>query len=94
MRLHTELGPPFRDYGATPYLMAVVESAADEMNPTNVASYLYGVAKLYSRYYHDNPVLHNDDNDIVHTRIAIAKAVVRVLRNGFAILGIPFLEKM
>ncbi len=73
---------------------SVVEDSAKDMNPTNLAVYLYNVAKLYSRYYHDNPVLHNENHNIVHTRIAIARAVVQVLKNGFTILGIPFLEKM
>ena len=73
---------------------SVLISAADELNPTALANHLYNLSKLYSRYYHDNPVLHNEEADLVHTRIAIAKAVVQVLRNGFRILGIPFLEKM
>ncbi len=72
----------------------VIESAADDLNPTAVINHLYNLAKLYSRYYHDNPVLHNERIDLVHTRIAVARAVVQVLRNGFRILGIPFLEKM
>jgi arginyl-tRNA synthetase len=72
----------------------IIASAADELNPTLVAVHLYTLAKTYSRYYHDNPVLHNNNPDLVHTRITIAKAVVQVLKNGFRLLGIPFLEKM
>lgn len=72
----------------------IIENSADDLNPTVVVNHLYTMAKTYSRYYHDNPVLHNDNLDLVHTRIAIAKAVVQVLRNGLQILGIPFLEKM
>lgn len=73
---------------------SIVENAADELNPTALAGYLSDLARLYSRYYHDNPVLHNENIDLVHTRIAIARSVVQVLRNGFRILGIPFLERM
>jgi arginyl-tRNA synthetase len=72
----------------------VIENAADELNPTVLANHLYTLAKTYSRYYHDNPVLHNENVDLIHTRIAIAKGVVRVLQNGLRVLGIPFLEKM
>ncbi|MBN1686423.1 MAG: arginine--tRNA ligase [Spirochaetales bacterium] len=72
----------------------VIEDAAEDLNPTSLANHLYNLTKVYSRYYHDNPVLHNEKIDLVHTRIAIARAVVQVLKNGFRILGIPFLEKM
>ncbi|MEJ2663393.1 MAG: arginine--tRNA ligase [Spirochaetia bacterium] len=73
---------------------AVVEQAGTEYNPGLVANFLYELAKLFSRYYHENPVLHNEDADIVVTRITLARAVLRVMKNGFALLAIPFIEKM
>jgi arginyl-tRNA synthetase len=73
---------------------SVVESAGKELNPTALAIHLYNLAKTYSRYYHDNPVLHNTDPSLVQTRITVAKCVIQVLQNGFRLLGIPFLHKM
>ena len=72
----------------------VVEGAGREQNPTAVANHLYALAKRYSRYYHDNPVLHNENPSLVHTRIAIARGVIQVLKNGFRLIGIPFLDRM
>ncbi len=71
-----------------------VESAGRDLNPTAIANHLYAIAKTYSRYYHDHPVLHNEDPNLVHTRIAIARSVVQVLKNGFRLIGIPFLSTM
>lgn len=68
--------------------------AGKELNPSYIAVYLYDLAKHFSRYYHDNPVLHNDNPDLVITRIELLKAIKVVLKKGFALLNIPFLEKM
>lgn len=72
----------------------IVEQAGRDLNPGLVAGFLYDLAKLFSRYYHDNPVLHNENADLVVTRIALAKTVLQVMKNGFALLAIPFIEKM
>ena len=72
----------------------VIAQAGEEMNPSILAAYLYDICKTYSRYYHDNPVLHNDSKDLVATRAALSGGVLRVLKNGLPLLGIPFLEKM
>ncbi len=71
-----------------------VEQAAEELNPSCIASYLYDLAKIFSRFYHDNPVLNNKDKVVAVTRMKLATAVLQVLKNGFDLIGIPFLEKM
>jgi len=72
----------------------VVAKAAKEFNPSLVADYLFDLCKNYSRYYHDYPVLHNKNRDVVISRIELARAVLEVLKVGMYLLGIPFLEKM
>jgi arginyl-tRNA synthetase len=72
----------------------VVEQAGAELNPGLIANFLFELSKLFSRYYHENPVLHNEDPDLVVTRIALARAVLRIMQNGFELLAIPFLDKM
>ncbi len=71
-----------------------VEQAANDRNPAAVASSLYELAKTFSRYYHENPVLHNADPHLVVTRITLVKTLLQVMKNGFKLIGIPFLEKM
>jgi arginyl-tRNA synthetase len=68
--------------------------AAEELNPSYVATHLYDLAKSCNKYYHDNPVLHNEDKNLVQTRIRVIRAVRRVLENGLYLLGVPFLERM
>lgn len=71
-----------------------VRDAGEEMNPSVVAGYLYDLTKLFSRYYHDVPVLKDDDKGRVLARIELVKAILQVLKNGFFLIGIPFLERM
>ncbi len=68
--------------------------AAEELNPSYVATHLYDLAKTCNRYYHDNPVLHNKNKDLVATRIRVVGTVRRVLENGLNLLGVPFLTRM
>ncbi len=72
----------------------VVKQAGADYNPMLIATYLYNLAKHYSKYYHDYSILKNDDEKVTVARVALSKAVLQVLKNGFALIGIPFLEKM
>ncbi len=75
-------------------LPETIFAAARDLNPSGVAVYLYELCKSFSRYYQDHPVLRNEDSSLVVSRIALVKAVLQVLTNGFRLLGIPFLEAM
>ncbi|HOV64695.1 MAG TPA: DALR anticodon-binding domain-containing protein, partial [Spirochaetia bacterium] len=78
-------------------LTAFPEAVADagaQLAPSVITGYLYELSKTYSRYYHDNPILKNDDPDLVVTRITLSKAVLQVLENAFSYVGIPFLSSM
>jgi arginyl-tRNA synthetase len=72
----------------------VLEKSCTEMNPSLTAAFLYETAKTFSQYYHDNPVLHNEDPDVVATRITLAQAVLQVLKNGLYFINVPFLSSM
>lgn len=71
-----------------------VDQAGREINPAVIASYLYDLSRSFSRYYHDNPVLNNENRALALARIRLSSAVLQVLKNAYGILGIPFLESM
>jgi arginyl-tRNA synthetase len=73
---------------------AKVDQAGKEINPALLAAFLYDLSRTFSRYYHDNPVLNNENKSLVLARISLAKAVLQVLKNAYRLLGIPFLETM
>ena len=71
-----------------------VEKAGRELNPSGITAYLYRLSRAYSKYYHDHPVLHNEDRNLVVSRMRLSSAVLQVLKNAFEMTCIPFLEKM
>ncbi|OQY34622.1 MAG: arginine--tRNA ligase [Spirochaetaceae bacterium 4572_59] len=73
---------------------AQVKQAANELNPSVVATYLYDTAKAFGRFYHDCPILGSGDKNLTCSRIALTKAVLQVLKNGFDLVNIPFISKM
>ncbi len=71
-----------------------VRKAGEEFNPSIITGYLYELSSTFSRYYHDHPVLHNENRDLVVTRVQLARAVLQVLKNAYRLVAIPFLERM
>lgn len=73
---------------------SVVAKAGAMYDPSLICSYLYDLSKLFSSWYHDSPVLRAQSKDLVVARIALCRMVVTVFQNAFALIGVPFLEKM
>lgn len=71
-----------------------VKEAGDNLNPSVLANYIYELARSFSKYYHDNPVLNNEDNSVTDARVVLCRAVRQVFRNCFELLGIPYLSSM
>jgi arginyl-tRNA synthetase len=77
---------------------ALVEGAAEALEPHRVAAYLLETARKAHLWYHKAHVLlEGDDPDTValrETRLVLARAAQIVLRNGLTILGISAPERM
>lgn len=72
----------------------VVAKAGAELDPSLLCTFLYDLSRLFSRWYHDNPVLKAGSDDLVRARIELSAMVMQVLKNAFALVGIPFLHSM
>ncbi|NBB90083.1 MAG: arginine--tRNA ligase [Spirochaetes bacterium] len=71
-----------------------VEDASREYNPSHVTAYLFELAKTFSRYYHEYPVLGAATPAARDARLLLAISTAQVLKNGFRLINIPFLESM
>jgi arginyl-tRNA synthetase len=71
-----------------------VEQAARDLNPALVASHLYDLAKTFSGYYHDHPILAARDETVRLARLHLTAAVLQALKSGLRLLNIPFLSVM
>jgi arginyl-tRNA synthetase len=72
----------------------VVQEAGRDLNPSTVTAYLYELSRLFSKYYHDHPVLRAPSASLVKARVSLVAMVLQVFRNAYALVGIPFLESM
>ncbi|UKJ05827.1 arginine--tRNA ligase [Solitalea lacus] len=73
---------------------SVINDAAETYNPASLANYLYEVAKGYNKFYHDNPILKNEDEQVKKFRLALSALTGDVLKRGSNLLGIEVPERM
>jgi arginyl-tRNA synthetase len=70
-----------------------VASAASDLRPDYIASYLNDLALLFNSWYEKYPVLKAEE-PLRGFRLALVEAVRIVMKNGLWILGVPVLPKM
>ena len=71
-----------------------MKKAGEGYDPSVVCALLYDISKTFSHFYHDNQILKAETRELVVARIALVKMVLQVLKNAFALVGVPFLESM
>ncbi len=73
---------------------SVVAEAGRTYSPALIANYCYDLAKLYNQFYHDCPILKEDNQSLRDTRLFLSAVVARTLRDSAALLGIEMPERM
>ncbi|MDI6730813.1 MAG: DALR anticodon-binding domain-containing protein, partial [Candidatus Altarchaeum sp.] len=71
----------------------IVEKVGNEFRPNLLASYIYNLATLFSKFYDKCPVL-NAEEDVKKRRLLLVVLVKFVLKNGLNLLGIKTIERM
>ncbi len=75
---------------------AVLLKAARSLDPSQLAGYLYDVAKAFSRFYHECPTLAlaQENRELAASRLLLVTCTRRVLESGLELILVPFLEAM
>lgn len=71
-----------------------VDQAAENCSPALIAGYVYELAKGYNGYYHDYPVIKEEDAAVQAMRLTLAATVARTIAAGMKLLGIGVPERM
>ena len=71
----------------------VVKEAVKTYQPSEVAKYLFDLARLFSNFYQKLPIL-NSEAATRKARLALVGAVEQVLVNGLGLLGIEAMKEM
>lgn len=73
---------------------ATLKQAANELSPALIANYTYDLAKEFSQYYHDTPILKEENKDLIQFRLQLAKTIGIAIKNSMGLLGIEVPERM
>jgi arginyl-tRNA synthetase len=71
-----------------------VAEAARNYSPAIIANYIYDVAKEYNQFYHDNPILKEENQDIRNFRLLLSKTTGTIIKSAMGLLGIEVPERM
>jgi arginyl-tRNA synthetase len=69
--------------------------AAKAHSPATLANYLYEVAKMFNKFYHEiPPIIKEEDEDLKQHRLNLSAVTAGILKSGMKMLGIDVPEKM
>lgn len=73
---------------------AKIAEGAQAYSPAVIANYAYDLAKEFNQYYHDTPILKEENEDVLKMRLVLIDTLSSVLRKAMGILGIELPERM
>lgn len=71
-----------------------VEASAREFSPAQVANYVYELAKLYNKFYHEESILKAEDQTVKIFRLKLSQLTASTIAKGMKLLGIEVPERM
>ena len=72
----------------------VVAEAANTFSPAVIANYSYDLAKEYNQFYHDYPVLKEENAEVKKLRLLLSAVTARTLKSATSLLGMEMPERM
>lgn len=73
---------------------SVVTEAGKNYSPALIANYVYDLVKEYNQFYHDCPIMKEDDSNVRAFRIALSRTVGNVIARATSLLGMEVPERM
>ena len=73
---------------------SIVKEAGDSYSPAVIANYCYMLAKEYNQFYHDYPILKEEDKKVRDFRLILSKETGVILKKATSLLGMEMPERM
>ncbi len=73
---------------------SIIEASAKEYSPAHIANYVFELAKLYNKFYHEEPILKAEDPNVKNFRLDLSAATSSVINKGMKLLGITVPDRM
>ncbi|HBJ76599.1 MAG TPA: arginine--tRNA ligase [Porphyromonadaceae bacterium] len=72
----------------------IVAEAGNTYSPALIANYAYDLSKEFNQFYHDCPILREENLVIRDFRLVLTNVVARILKRAMFLLGVEVPEKM
>jgi len=72
----------------------VVKTSAEKYDPSEVANYVYNIARLYNKFYHECSILNAETEDLKRFRVGLSNQTGVVVKKAMSLLGIDVPERM
>jgi arginyl-tRNA synthetase len=72
----------------------VVKDAGEAYSPALIANYVYNLAREFNQFYHELPIVYEEDEAVRANRLALTYAVGNTIKQGMWLLGIDVPERM
>jgi len=71
-----------------------ISSAAKDFSPAVISNYVYELAKIYNKFYHEESILKAEDPVVRKFRLRVSETTARIIARSMALLGIGVPERM
>lgn len=72
----------------------VLADAAANYSPAVIANYVYDLAKLYNKFYHEESILKAEEEVFKQFRLQLSNVSAKIIKNTMLLLGIGVPERM
>jgi arginyl-tRNA synthetase len=72
----------------------VIAASAREYSPAHIANYVFELAKLFNKFYHEESILKAEDPDVRNFRLDLSAATASTINKGMKLLGIRVPARM
>ncbi len=73
---------------------AVVADAGKNLSPAVIANYVYDLSKEFNQFYHDCPILKEENSEVRNLRLHLSEHTGKVIKKSMNLLGIDVPERM
>ncbi|SMD46185.1 arginyl-tRNA synthetase [Aquiflexum balticum DSM 16537] len=71
-----------------------IKQAGEEFSPSQIAQYLFDLAKEYNRFYAELSIFNESDSQVQSFRIALSSLTAKTIKAGMKLLGIKVPDRM
>ena len=72
----------------------IIAEAAQELNPSVIANYVFSVAKLFNSFYAEHSVANAESEEKKKLRLSLSIMTATVIKSGLQLLGIRVPDRM